>query len=130
MFELARYRLAFEELYMVQLGLRRLRVREQSRSTAPRLLLNADQQAVYKRIRDGLPFRLTGAQMRVMQDLTGDLAQTVPMNRLVQGDVGSGKTVVASLALLIACLAGYQKGGGTEMYLPLSKALTIPLSFQ
>lgn len=107
-FELARYRLAFEELYMVQLGLRRLRAREQSRSTAPRLLLNADQQAVYKRIRDGLPFRLTGAQMRVMQDLTGDLAQTVPMNRLVQGDVGSGKTVVASLALLIACLAGYQ----------------------
>lgn len=107
-FELARYRLAFEELYMVQLGLRRMRVREQSRSTAPALRLSADQQAVYERIRDGLPFRLTGDQTRVLRELTGDLAQTVPMNRLVQGDVGSGKTVVASLALLITCLAGCQ----------------------
>src|SRR5207253_9318892 len=55
-----------------------------------------------------LPFRLTAAQLRVLEDIREDLASPHPMNRLIQGDVGSGKTVVAVLAILAAVGSGYQ----------------------
>ncbi len=55
-----------------------------------------------------LPFDLTSAQARVIEELRGDLSATIPMNRLLQGDVGSGKTVVAVAALLLAVEAGFQ----------------------
>ena len=61
-----------------------------------------------QRLCEGLPFALTGAQQRVFAQLRGDLAKPVPMLRLVQGDVGSGKTVVAALAALAAVESGYQ----------------------
>jgi ATP-dependent DNA helicase RecG len=60
------------------------------------------------RFREMLPFQLTNAQQRVVAEILADLQQTAPMNRLVQGDVGSGKTVVAVLAILAAIQSGYQ----------------------
>ncbi|MER3405925.1 MAG: DNA helicase RecG, partial [Chloroflexota bacterium] len=57
---------------------------------------------------DGLPFRLTGAQARALQEIAADLARPVPMSRLLQGEVGSGKTVVAGAAIAVACANGFQ----------------------
>ncbi|MBD2093263.1 ATP-dependent DNA helicase RecG [Microcoleus sp. FACHB-1515] len=94
----ARDRIAFDELFYLQLGLllRRQSLRAQSRSIAP---LHFD---LLDRFYDTLPFALTGAQQRVIAEIQQDFAQPYPMNRLVQGDVGSGKTVVAAAALLLA----------------------------
>jgi ATP-dependent DNA helicase RecG len=100
----AQRRLAFEELLAHQLGLRRLRAAQRQRP-APRL---AGGGALVPRLRDSLPFRLTGAQERVWREIGADLAGEHPMLRLVQGDVGSGKTVVAALAALRAVEAGHQ----------------------
>ena len=55
-----------------------------------------------------LPFRLTKAQLKVLEEIDNDLEKDIPMNRLLQGDVGSGKTVVASLAMYAAYTAGFQ----------------------
>lgn len=108
MFEVARRRLVFEELFMMQLGLRQLRARERGDRPAPDLTLNQKQSGTFQRVKDGLPYELTGAQKRVLNEALNDLCSTIPMSRLVQGDVGSGKTVVASLALLQCCLSGHQ----------------------
>ncbi len=64
--------------------------------------------ALFHRLLQALPFKLTGAQHRVVQEIAADLAQPHPMNRLLQGDVGSGKTVVAALAAAISMGAGWQ----------------------
>jgi len=97
-------RLALEELSAHQLSLRRLR-QEHRRVPAPRLEGDG-------RLRDALvralPFSLTSAQRRVVSEISRDLVQPYPMMRLVQGDVGSGKTVVAALAALQAVEAGCQ----------------------
>lgn len=100
----AQHRLAFEELLTHQLSLQRLResVRAQQ---APRLP-KATQ--LPPRYLDNLGFQPTGAQQRVGAEIAYDLAQDEPMLRLVQGDVGAGKTVVAALAALQALEAGYQ----------------------
>jgi ATP-dependent DNA helicase RecG len=100
----AQRRLAFEELLAHQLGLRRLRAR-QRRRPAPRL---APGGTLVPRLLDALPFRLTGAQERVWREIATDIDSEHPMLRLVQGDVGSGKTVVAALAALRAVEAGQQ----------------------
>ncbi|HEU0277303.1 MAG TPA: ATP-dependent DNA helicase RecG [Rhodanobacteraceae bacterium] len=100
----AQQRLAFEELLAHYLGLKRLRQRLRRRH-AP--VLPADQ-ALMERFRAALPFTLTGAQERVAQEVGRDLERRVPMLRLVQGDVGSGKTVVAALAALHAVANGWQ----------------------
>src|SRR5208337_952479 len=60
------------------------------------------------RLRSALPYTLTGAQERVLGDILNDMKSHVPMNRLIQGDVGSGKTIVALLAMLAAVESGYQ----------------------
>jgi len=100
----AQRRLAFEELLAHQLGLRKLR-RAQRKMAAPTL----DGDGVLgQRLQQKLPFQLTSAQQRVSQEITQDLRQDHPMMRLIQGDVGSGKTVVAALAALQAVEAGYQ----------------------
>ncbi|MDB6063762.1 MAG: ATP-dependent helicase RecG [Verrucomicrobiaceae bacterium] len=97
-------RLAFEELLAHQLSM--LRLREQMRSHgAPRCGGNA---ALQQRFLKQLGFALTGAQKRVVGEIEHDLKQPQPMLRLVQGDVGSGKTVVAALAALRAIASGYQ----------------------
>ena len=100
----ARLRLVFEELVSHQVSLRRLRRRHQV-VAAPVL---AGDGALRRRLLDGLPFALTTAQHRVVEEIAADLARPRPMLRLLQGDVGSGKTVVAALAALQAVEAGCQ----------------------
>jgi ATP-dependent DNA helicase RecG len=100
----AQQRLAFEELLAHHLSLRRLRHKQQ-RHGAP--TLNAPGQLI-SRLQAALPFQLTQAQRNVLQEILDDLAIATPMQRLVQGDVGSGKTVVAALAALQAVESGYQ----------------------
>ncbi len=97
-------RLAFEELLAHVLSRRRLR--EQARQETA-IALQASG-ALSQRFLAALPFRLTDAQRRVAEEVRRDLSQDWPMQRLVQGDVGSGKTVVAALAVLQAVEAGYQ----------------------
>jgi ATP-dependent DNA helicase RecG len=102
--EAARRRLALEELLVLQLGLAR-RTAERESAVAAALPPPGE---LAGRYRDVLPFTLTGAQERAIADLDRDLARTTPMQRLLQGDVGSGKTVVALYALLRAVEAGRQ----------------------
>ncbi|WP_422666900.1 ATP-dependent DNA helicase RecG [Billgrantia endophytica] len=97
-------RLALEELLAHQLSLREVRLRIQE-DGAPRLPSGRSLQA---RFLTQLPFSLTGAQRRVLDEIGADLAREVPMLRLVQGDVGSGKTVVAAMAALSAIAGGCQ----------------------
>lgn len=101
----ARRRLAFEELLAHHLSLRRLRHAARTARRAPILRGNG---RLTGRLLESLPFRLTGAQQRVLDDINGDLARHEPMLRLVQGDVGSGKTVVAALAALRSVESGQQ----------------------
>ena len=100
----AQRRLAFEELLAHQLSLRTLRGRHR-RIPAPAMKTLGALQA---QLVDRLPFSLTGAQRRVWREIGEDLRDGQPMMRLVQGDVGSGKTVVAALAALQALEAGFQ----------------------
>ncbi len=99
----AQRRLALEELLAHHLSLRRQRIAQQAHR-APTL---ADQRLAGKLLGQ-LPYRLTGAQQRVFAEICADLARSSPMLRLVQGDVGSGKTVVAALAALVAVASGRQ----------------------
>ena len=100
----AQRRLAFEELVAHHLSLARLRART-AREPAPPVAVEG---ALLKQLTDGLPFSLTGAQERVIRELAADMARPHPMLRLVQGDVGAGKTLVAVAACLNAVEAGYQ----------------------
>ncbi|MGF1567330.1 MAG: ATP-dependent DNA helicase RecG, partial [Nodosilinea sp.] len=101
----ARRRLVFDEFFYLQLGLLRRRQEQQAQQTAITL---APTGALIDSFYAVLPFRFTDAQQRVVNDILADLQKPVPMNRLVQGDVGSGKTVVAVVAILAAIQAGYQ----------------------
>jgi ATP-dependent DNA helicase RecG len=100
----AQQRLAFEELLAHHLGLRQLRLRA-AQLQAPALHSEGQLQ---ERFLNALSFPLTAAQRRVAQEILKDMAQNSPMQRLLQGDVGSGKTVVAALAILQAVEAGHQ----------------------
>ncbi|HXV76502.1 MAG TPA: ATP-dependent DNA helicase RecG [Candidatus Polarisedimenticolaceae bacterium] len=97
--------LAFEEIYLLQLALalRRHGLEQQGRGIA-----YAVPDAFRTRLARMLPFKLTAAQRRVLREIGSDLTSDHPMNRLLQGDVGSGKTVVALLTLLVAIENGYQ----------------------
>ncbi|WP_303290334.1 ATP-dependent DNA helicase RecG [Marinobacter sp. SS5-14b] len=100
----AQQRLVMEELLAHQLSLLQVREQIQAREALP-LLPTGD---LTERFLEELPFGLTGAQRQVMREIRQDLSQPIPMLRLVQGDVGSGKTVVAALAALQALGAGAQ----------------------
>jgi ATP-dependent DNA helicase RecG len=102
--EIGRRRLAFDELLLLQLGLAR-RNREREREVAPGL---GEPGELLRRYRETLPFELTLHQERAIEELDADLAREVPMQRLLQGDVGSGKTVVALYTLLRAVEQGFQ----------------------
>lgn len=140
--EHARRRLAFDELFLIQLGMQERRTRWQREAPEgnafmidlAKIFIDAEQLppivaeeskqpkpdehapsttlwstiATNKPFEATLPFRFTSAQGRVIQEIFGDLAKTRPMCRLLQGDVGAGKTAVAAAALLIAALNGYQ----------------------
>ena len=100
----AHRRLALEELVAHRLGLRLLRTRAR-RTRAPAIAPDA---ATARRLRASLGFTLTGAQQRVLEEIGANMAAGDPMLRLVQGDVGSGKTVVAALAAADVVEAGHQ----------------------
>jgi len=102
--EAGRARLAFEELLVLQVGIAR-RAAEREHSLAPSL---GEPGELVRRFREALPFALTPYQEQAIRELDADLARTVPMQRLLQGDVGSGKTVVALYALLRAVENGRQ----------------------
>jgi ATP-dependent DNA helicase RecG len=102
--ETGRQRLAFEELLVLQVGIAR-RAAERARTLAPGL---GEPGELVHRYRQALPFALTPYQEQAIRELDGDLARTAPMQRLLQGDVGSGKTVVALYALLRAVENGRQ----------------------
>jgi ATP-dependent DNA helicase RecG len=100
----AQRRLAFEEFLLIQIGV--LRQRRQWREVPGRVLEWPPEFA--ERFASHLPFMLTGAQQRAMQEILEDIQKPVPMSRLLQGDVGSGKTVVATAAMLVAAANGAQ----------------------
>ena len=101
----ARRRLAFEELFVLQLALAQRRARWTKDAKA--LALRVDDAELERWVAE-LPFALTAAQQRSLAQIRTDLARTVPMSRLLEGDVGSGKTVVAALAARIAVRSGAQ----------------------
>ncbi|MBO3458754.1 ATP-dependent DNA helicase RecG [Aetokthonos hydrillicola Thurmond2011] len=101
----ARRRLVFDEFFYLQLGL--LKRQHQARQIQTSAVL-APRGELVEKFYEILPFKLTNAQTRVVNDILNDLQKSVPMNRLVQGDVGSGKTVVAVIAILAAIQSGYQ----------------------
>lgn len=100
--ETARRRLAFDELLKLQLGMSMMKTRSR-RNTAYRMT-SVDMSAFEK----GLPFELTDDQNRAVSEITADLCRDVPMNRLLQGDVGSGKTAVAAAACYFSAKNGAQ----------------------
>ena len=100
----ARKRLVFEELFMLQLSLYQLKA-----DFAKKLLGIAHKVTPeLNAFMETLPFELTGAQKRVMREIVHDMKSPYAMNRLVQGDVGSGKTVIAAISLFMAVKDGYQ----------------------
>jgi len=101
----ARLRLAFDELFLLQLGV--LSKKRDWQEGQPGNRFNAET-PVLAAFLDSLPFTLTKAQQKVLGELLADLSQPRPMSRLLQGEVGSGKTVVATAALLAAAASGYQ----------------------
>ncbi|MCP5057549.1 MAG: ATP-dependent DNA helicase RecG [bacterium] len=100
----AHERLVLEELYLLEVG---LAIRRAERAAEPGIALPADASVLEEAV-GALPFRLTGAQQRAWAEIQRDLGEPHPMNRLLQGDVGSGKTAVAALAAVVAVRAGYQ----------------------
>jgi len=105
MAERARGRLSFDELFLLQLGV--LARKRDWQEGQPANAFDIDQEVINRFLRC-LPFILTRAQERVLQEILTDLKQAKAMSRLLQGEVGSGKTVIATLALLIAAANGYQ----------------------
>jgi ATP-dependent DNA helicase RecG len=100
----ARRRLSFDEFFAIQLGMLHQRQQWQSQPGTPLPTNKAHLDAFVQ----SLPFELTAAQQRALEQIVADLAQAHPMSRLLQGDVGSGKTVVATAAMLMAVAAGKQ----------------------
>jgi ATP-dependent DNA helicase RecG len=103
--QVARRRFIYQELFILQLALNMRRALATQKAQAPQLEASAKIDA---RIRRLFPFELTAAQNQAITEIASDLAATSPMNRLLQGDVGSGKTVVAEYAMLLAVAHGYQ----------------------
>lgn len=101
----ARFRFVYEELLLLQLAMAVRRLRQRTLAQAPVLECTTKIDA---RIRRLLSFELTASQREVLHEITADLARPVPMGRLLQGDVGSGKTAVAVYAALVAVAHGYQ----------------------
>ena len=103
--EVARERLAFQELLAIQLAVLSRKREARRRNDAPRIAMDGP---FLDNFLGALPFQLTRAQSNALTDIRSDIARSEPMARLLQGDVGSGKTVVAAAAMLAAVKAGYQ----------------------
>lgn len=103
--ELAKNRLIFEELFFMQLKLALMR---KTYASGEGLILDVKKSGLVEKYVNSLPFNLTNAQKRAFNEILTDLRKPVPMQRLLQGDVGSGKTAVACMTLLAAVENGYQ----------------------
>ena len=103
-FSIARKRLVFEELFSMQIAL--LSLKNKYENNKPGIRFSKD--AKMSDVIDNLPYKLTSAQNRVLEEIDKDMESDKPMNRLLQGDVGSGKTVVALIAAYKAVKSGYQ----------------------
>ncbi|HXF06202.1 MAG TPA: ATP-dependent DNA helicase RecG [Blastocatellia bacterium] len=101
----AHRRLIFEEFLLLQLA---LGIRRRERETAPKGTVIRVDDRIRQIVRDVLPFRLTPGQKQALRQIIADMCSSRPMNRLLQGDVGSGKTIVAVLAMIVAVENGYQ----------------------
>ncbi len=101
----ALHRLKYHEFFLFQL---KLALKRKTRKDDRNGIVFNPRSKLARMLVDSLPFSLTDAQTRVIREITGDMSSTHPMNRLLQGDVGSGKTVVALIAMLIASDNGYQ----------------------
>lgn len=101
----AHIRLIFEEFFWVSFA---LQLKRGERTKEPKGAVIEISDEIQRRLRSILPFELTGAQQRVVETIFAEMQSDAPMNRLVQGDVGSGKTIVALLAMLAAMENGYQ----------------------
>lgn len=101
----ARKRLVFDEFFYLQLGFLQRRQQEKQQQKSAIFIPQGE---LIERFEKQLPFKLTNAQNRVINEILEDLAKSTPMNRLVQGDVGAGKTIVAVFAILSAIQSGYQ----------------------
>ncbi len=101
---LAKKSLAFDELFLLELGLA-LKREQAKKEGGVSLIASGDLEAKLRKL---LPFKLTGAQDRTLSEIKNDMRQPHPMNRLIQGDVGSGKTIVSFISALTAIEAGYQ----------------------
>ena len=97
-------RLIFEEFFLIQVA---LAMKREGVKRQKGIAFNTESERL-KKFLDSLPFELTGAQRRVLSEILQDMAKPEPMNRLIQGDVGSGKTVVALAACMVAVDNGYQ----------------------
>jgi len=102
----ARFSLIFEELFLMQIKL--LRIRQQTRELNAAVALTIKPNGLVQNFIKGLPFELTSAQKHAVNEILNDLNSEIPMARLLQGDVGSGKTVVATIMLLAGVECGYQ----------------------
>jgi ATP-dependent DNA helicase RecG len=103
--EPARQRLVFEEFFLMQLG---IGMQRQQLMQERGIAMQIDAERLMQRLRQLAPFELTNAQKRVIQEIWADMARPHPMNRLLQGDVGSGKTIVAAAAIMAAVDNQYQ----------------------
>lgn len=106
--DIARKYLVFEELFLLRAALSVYKQEQQNLRAAFPIVGSAEMREQFKEVGKNLPFQLTEDQMNVVGQILQDISKTHPMNRLVQGDVGSGKTVVALLAMEACALAGYQ----------------------
>ncbi|SEF67538.1 ATP-dependent DNA helicase RecG [Caloramator fervidus] len=102
--EAAKYRLKFEELLIIQLGLFELKKKYSNNTTSYAMPVCKEM----KELKEKLPFELTDAQRRVIREILTDMKKNKPMNRLLQGDVGSGKTIISVIALFNCAMNGYQ----------------------
>lgn len=104
--EQARFSLIFEELFLIQLKL--IRLRESTAKNTPSYALQVHRGGLVEKFIKALPFELTSGQKQAVNEILQDMNSEAPMQRLLQGDVGSGKTVVATIMLLAAVENGYQ----------------------
>jgi ATP-dependent DNA helicase RecG len=102
--KIAKFRLVFEELLLLQTGLFAIRAKINQNLKGIQFSAKIKMQAFI----ESLPFKLTEAQMKTIQEINGDMESPDPMNRLIQGDVGSGKTIVAAAAIYKAAQSGFQ----------------------
>ncbi len=129
---MARNRLAFDEVFMMQLGVLRQKHRWESDKAKTYDISDQQLQSFYS----CLPFKLTTAQQKAIEEIRADLRKGHPMNRLLQGDVGSGKTAVAAAAIAIVCREGAQSTVmaptsilANQHYATLQDHLTFPGGF-